>query len=46
MNIEESFDTMFNMGYGAGKLPMDERVKGFLNLGFKEHKDELSIGVD
>ena len=25
--IEESFDTVFNMGYGSGKSPMDERVK-------------------
>ena len=25
--IEESFDTIFNMGYGSGKSPMGERVK-------------------
>ena len=25
--IEKSFDTIFNMGYGSGKSPMDERVK-------------------
>ena len=24
--IEESFDTIFNMGYGSGKSVMDERV--------------------
>ena len=24
--IEESFDTIFNMDYGSGKSPMDERV--------------------
>ena len=27
MYIEESFDTIFNMDYGSGKSPMDERVK-------------------
>ena len=27
MYIEESFDTIFNMGYGLGKKLMDERVK-------------------
>ena len=25
--IEESFDTIFNMGYGSGNSPMAERVK-------------------
>ena len=24
--IEESFDTIFNMGYGSGKSAVDERV--------------------
>ena len=27
MYIEESFDTILNMGYGSGKSPMDERFK-------------------
>ena len=27
MYIEESFDTIFNMGYGSGKSTMYERVK-------------------
>ena len=27
---EESFDTIFNMGHGSGKSPMDERVKEYL----------------
>ena len=27
MFIEESFDTIFNMGYGSGKSPMAARVK-------------------
>ena len=27
--IEESFDTIFNMGYWSGKSPMAERVKIF-----------------
>ena len=27
MCIEESFDTIFNMGYGLGKWAMDMRVK-------------------
>ena len=30
--IEESFDTIFNMGYGSGKSPMSERV----NVCYKE----------
>ena len=27
MYIEESFDTIFNMGYGSGNSPMAEKVK-------------------
>ena len=27
---EKSFDTIFNMGHGSGKSPMDERVKEYL----------------
>ena len=27
MYIEESFDTIFNMGYGSGKTPIGVRVK-------------------
>ena len=29
--IEESFDTIFNMGYGSGKSPMGERVNNQTN---------------
>ena len=27
VHVEESFDAIFNMGYGSGKSPMGERVK-------------------
>ena len=31
--IYESFDTIFNIGYGSGKSPMDERVnKPFISF--------------
>ena len=35
LKIEESFDTIFNMGYGSGKSPMDERVKQTLGQDYK-----------
>ena len=36
--IEETFDTIFNMGYGPGKSPMDDRVKYMAYLiGFNFH---------
>ena len=40
--IEESFDTISNMGYGSGKLAMDERVKiRILPSGLRKYMVEL-----
>ena len=33
VNIEESFDNIFNMGYGSRKSPMDDRVKNDFRVG-------------
>ena len=53
MYIEESFDTIFNMGYvggrtaplpmgyGSGKSPMDERVKLFLCLMWGDKNNDI-----
>ena len=32
MYINESFDTIFNIDFGAEKSPMDERVKVMINV--------------
>ena len=42
MYIEELFDSIFNMGFGSVKSPMDERVKDFVLFQFRETPGGLS----
>ena len=42
--IDESFDTIFNMGYGSGKSLMAARVKGIIT--YKAPTKSISVFVD
>ena len=46
MYIDKSFDTIFNMGYGSGKSPMEKRVnkeKRLIEILLEKHLSPLTL---